>query len=124
MQELYWLDWTGPVLEVTHVPLVRFSINLSIRVLVFTGCILVLAAEVRYGAMVRFGLVVPWDYGHLISKPYYQFKTDMSIAGLFDEASFHGHGNPGLWFRVIDCEQGVRFLTFLRKTFPKKGCRK
>ena len=47
----------------------------------------------------------------------------MSIAGLFDEASFQGHGNPGLWFRVIDREQGVPFLTFLRKTFPKKGGR-
>ena len=91
-------------MEVSRVPLVRFSVNLSIRVLVFTGCILVLAAVVRYGAMVRFSLVVPWEYAHLISKPYCQFKTEMGIAELFDEASFQRHGNPGLWFRVIDRE--------------------
>ena len=47
--------------------------------------------------------------------------TDVSIAGLFDEPSFQGHGKLGLWFEVMDREQGAPFLTFLRKTFQKKG---
>ena len=102
-------------------PLVRFSINLSIRVLVFTGCILVLAAEVRYGAVIRFDLPSLGNYARLSSKPYYQFMTAVSIARLFDELSFQGHGKLGLWFEVMDREQAAPFLTFLRKTFQKKG---
>ena len=48
-------------------------------------------------------------------------KTNVSIAGLFDEAFLQEHGKLGLWFGVTDREQGTPFLTFLRKTFPKKG---
>ena len=47
--------------------------------------------------------------------------TDVSIAGLFDELSFQGHGKLGLWFEVIDREQAASFLTILMKTFQKMG---
>ena len=102
-------------------PFVRFSINPSIRVPVFTGCILVLAAEVRYGNVIRFDLLslgtMPTGSLSLTTS----LKTDVSIAGLFDEAFLQDRGKPGLRFGVTDRKQGVPFLTFLRKTFPKNG---
>ena len=110
------LHWFRPAWKSHMSPLVRFSINPSIRVLVFTGCILVLAAEVRYGNVIRFDLpslgTMPTGSLSLTTS----FKTDVSIAGLFDEAFLQEHGKLGLWFEVIDREQGMPFLTFLRKT--------